>query len=101
MMLDIIVFENSPFRLSTCKLEAGILKNSTLESVFVKVRFRRPFSPVTCGWWAKLERKTSVLKQKRIRLESYTHMYIVTLGLCCSFASIVTDDRPVFLYKSL
>lgn len=40
MMLDIIVFGNSPFRLSTRKLEAGILKNSTLESVFVKVRFR-------------------------------------------------------------
>ena len=39
MMLDIIVFENSPFRLSTRKLEAGILKNSTLESVLLRCVF--------------------------------------------------------------
>ena len=40
MMYDINIFENLHFCLSTCKREASVFKNPTLESVFEKMCFR-------------------------------------------------------------
>ena len=44
-------------------------KTSTLESVFENLRFRMPKTPFTCGGNAKTEKKTSVFKNIRIRVD--------------------------------
>ena len=49
-----IVFEKLRFRPSTRKREAGVFKNP-----HSGVRFRWPFSPDTCGWKAKPEKRKS------------------------------------------
>ena len=44
-------------------------KTSTLESVFENLRFRHAKTPFTCGRNAKTEKKTSVFKNIRIRVD--------------------------------
>lgn len=66
MMYDVIVFENFCFCPSTQNEKPAFSKIFALESIFEKICLRWLFLP---NRLAKLEKKISIFKQKRLRVE--------------------------------
>ena len=58
--------------------------NSTLESDFRKLRFRRPFSSETCGWRAYPHGESRIFKRKRIHVDGAS---VAPLFTCARFKS--------------
>ena len=70
MMYDIIVIRQLPFLSVRVKtISRRFPKNSTLGTVFENLRFWCPKTPLTCGHEAKTEKKISVFKNIRIRVD--------------------------------
>ena len=62
-------FRKVPFPRQHGNTKTAFTTNSTLESVFKKLRFRWPFSSDTCGRKPYPQRKSCVFKRKRIRVD--------------------------------